>query len=161
MDEPFSALDPLIRRQLQGEFMKLAAQMKKTTVFITHDLDEAARIGNRIAIMRDGRIIQIGTAEEIVLKPAVAYVAEFVAGISRLALVKAHSVMQPVAEYEQHHGPIPDNATSANDDTPLNELIKVAVNNNGVIRIADRDSKTIGVVTKNDLLLGVISGSAA
>ena len=66
MDEPFSALDPLIRRQLQNEFMKLASQMNKTTVFITHDLDEAVRIGDRIAIMRDGRVVQTGTSEDIV-----------------------------------------------------------------------------------------------
>ena len=70
MDEPFSALDPLIRRQLQAEFIKLSKQMKKTTVFITHDLDEAVRVGHRIAIMRDGKVIQIGTPEEIVMKPA-------------------------------------------------------------------------------------------
>ena len=70
MDEPFSALDPLIRRQLQDEFMKLSSVMKKTTVFITHDLDEAVRIGDRIAIMRDGRVVQIGTPEEIVMQPA-------------------------------------------------------------------------------------------
>ena len=66
MDEPFSALDPLIRRQLQDEFLRLSHILKKTTVFITHDLDEAVRIGHRIAIMRDGRVVQIGTAEEII-----------------------------------------------------------------------------------------------
>ena len=70
MDEPFSALDPLIRRQLQSEFIKLSKKMKKTTVFITHDLDEAVRVGHRIAIMRDGKVIQIGTPEEIVVSPA-------------------------------------------------------------------------------------------
>ncbi|MBT6415723.1 quaternary amine ABC transporter ATP-binding protein, partial [Candidatus Puniceispirillum sp.] len=78
MDEPFSALDPLIRRQLQDEFIKLAAVMKKTTVFITHDLDEAVRVGDRIAIMRDGRVIQTGTAEDIITNPVDDYVAEFV-----------------------------------------------------------------------------------
>ena len=77
MDEPFSALDPLIRRQLQDEFIKLSAVMKKTTMFITHDLDEAVRIGDRIAIMRDGRVVQIGTAEEIVMNPADDYVIRF------------------------------------------------------------------------------------
>ena len=80
MDEPFSALDPLIRRQLQTEFIKLSKQMKKTTVFITHDLDEAVRVGHRIAIMRDGMVVQIGTPEEIVVNPADKYVAEFVKG---------------------------------------------------------------------------------
>ena len=99
MDEPFSALDPLIRRQLQDEFIRLSAILQKTTVFITHDLDEAVRVGDRIAIMRDGRIVQIGTAEDIVMNPADAYVADFVAGISRLKVVRAHAVMQPVEQY--------------------------------------------------------------
>jgi ABC-type proline/glycine betaine transport system ATPase subunit len=99
MDEPFSALDPLIRRQLQDEFRQLTKSLGKSAVFITHDLEEAIRIGDRIAIMKDGVIVQVGTAEEIVTNPADDYVAEFVAGISRLHLVKAHSVMQPVAEY--------------------------------------------------------------
>jgi len=77
MDEPFSALDPLIRRQLQDEFMSLSSVMKKTTVFITHDLDEAVRIGDRIAIMRDGRIVQIGTPEDIVMHPKDDYVSGY------------------------------------------------------------------------------------
>src|SRR5688572_7709389 len=94
MDEPFSALDPLIRKQLQMEFKQLSVRLKKTTIFITHDLDEAIRIGDRIAIMKEGRIVQIGTPEEIVLRPMDSYVAEFVEGISRLNLVKAHSVMK-------------------------------------------------------------------
>ncbi len=74
MDEPFSALDPLIRRQLQEQFMNLSAELHKTTVFITHDLDEAIRIGNRIAIMKDGIIVQVGTPEEIVTNPIDDYV---------------------------------------------------------------------------------------
>ena len=74
MDEPFSALDPLIRRQLQDEFITLSDVMKKTTVFITHDLDEAVRVGERIAIMRDGKIVQVGTPEEIITAPADDYV---------------------------------------------------------------------------------------
>ena len=100
MDEPFSALDPLIRRQLQTEFIKLSKQMKKTTVFITHDLDEAVRVGHRIAIMRDGTVVQIGTPEEIVVNPADEYVADFVKGISRLKVVQAKTIMQPVKDYE-------------------------------------------------------------
>ena len=106
MDEPFSALDPLIRRQLQAEFIKLSKQMKKTTVFITHDLDEAVRVGHRIAIMRDGKVIQIGTPEEIVMKPADSYVADFVKGISRLKIVQAKSIMQPVEKFEKEFGSI-------------------------------------------------------
>ena len=104
MDEPFSALDPLIRRQLQTEFIKLSKQMKKTTVFITHDLDEAVRVGHRIAIMRDGKVIQIGTPEEIVISPADDYVADFVKGISRLKIVQARSIMQSIEVFESKYG---------------------------------------------------------
>src|SRR5262249_50240263 len=75
MDEPFSALDPLIRRQLQTEFLELSRVARKTTIFITHDLEEAIRVGHRIAIMKDGRLMQIGTPVEIVLSPADSYVA--------------------------------------------------------------------------------------
>ncbi len=82
MDEPFSALDPLIRRQLQNQFLDLSRQLNQTTVFITHDLDEAIRLGDRIAIMKDGQIIQIGTAEDIVSHPADEYIAEVVKDIT-------------------------------------------------------------------------------
>ena len=104
MDEPFSALDPLIRRQLQSEFIKLSKQMKKTTVFITHDLDEAVRVGHRIAIMRDGEVVQIGTPEEIVVNPSDEYVADFVKGISRLKVVQAKTIMQSIIEYKKTFG---------------------------------------------------------
>ena len=108
MDEPFSALDPLIRRQLQSEFIKLSKKMKKTTVFITHDLDEAVRVGHRIAIMRDGKVIQIGTPEQIVISPADEYVADFVKGISRLKVVQAKSIMQTIEDYESRNSKLPD-----------------------------------------------------
>ena len=124
MDEPFSALDPLIRRQLQDEFMQLASVMKKTTVFITHDLDEAIRVGHRIAIMKDGRIVQIGTAEEIVTDPADEYVRDFVAGISRLKLVYAHTIMKPIASAPR---PLPAAAPRVSEDSDLDTLINVAV----------------------------------
>ena len=102
MDEPFSALDPLIRRQLQDEFMKLAAKMHKTTLFITHDLEEAVRIGDRIAIMKDGVIVQSGTPEQIIMNPANDYVMDFVAGISRINLIRAHSLAKPRSELKAH-----------------------------------------------------------
>ena len=104
MDEPFSSLDPLIRRQLQDEFLHLWTNLNKTSIFITHDLEEAIRLGDRIAIMKEGRFVQVGTPEEIVTEPKDDYVAEFVKGISKLKLVRAHSVMQPVEQYE-HQNP--------------------------------------------------------
>lgn len=158
MDEPFSALDPLIRRQLQDEFIKLSEVMKKTTVFITHDLDEAVRIGDRIAIMRDGRVVQTGTAEDIVMHPADDYVAEFVAGISRLKVVKARAVMKPVAAYEQEFGPVPEEARRVGADENLSVLITLAIDQQGPIVIAE-DGKDLGVVTRRDILQTVIEGT--
>lgn len=105
MDEPFSALDPLIRRQLQDQFMELSHKLGKTTLFITHDLDEAIRVGSRIAIMKDGRIVQTGTPEEIVTKPADDYVRAFVQNISKLDLITAQSVMEPLAALRRGKGP--------------------------------------------------------
>ena len=95
LDEPFSALDPLIRREMQDEFLRLQNVLKKTIVFITHDFDEAIRLADRIAIMKDGEIIQIGTPEELVLAPATDYVREFTQGIPRAKVLSAHAVMTP------------------------------------------------------------------
>lgn len=97
LDEPFSALDPLIRREMQDEFMRLQNVLHKTIVFITHDFDEAIRLADRIAIMKDGVIIQIGSPEQLVLNPASDYVAEFTHGIPRTRVLSAESLMQPVA----------------------------------------------------------------
>ena len=95
LDEPFSALDPLIRREMQDEFLRLQAMLKKTIVFITHDFDEAIRLADRIAIMKDGAVDQFGTAEEIVTNPATAYVQEFTKEIAREKLLTVRSVMRP------------------------------------------------------------------
>ena len=159
MDEPFSALDPLIRRQLQNEFMQLASVMKKTTVFITHDLDEAVRIGDRIAIMRDGRVVQIGTPEEIVMHPADAYVADFVAGISRLKVVRAHAVMQSLDAFESRHGALADDAPRFGEDDNLSVLIGAAIDDDTPLAIHAADGSRVGVITRADLLKTVIEGT--
>ncbi|WP_437881009.1 quaternary amine ABC transporter ATP-binding protein [Pseudomonas sp. LRF_L74] len=156
MDEPFSALDPLIRRQLQDEFRQLTKELGKSAVFITHDLEEAIRIGDRIAIMKDGVIIQVGTAEEIVLNPADDYVAEFVAGISRLHLVKAHSVMTPVSLYKATQ-PDVDLARlpSVVAEADIDEVIGLAVNAELDAVAVTADGQVVGVITLRDLLRGV------
>ena len=159
MDEPFSALDPLIRRQLQAEFIKLSKQMKKTTVFITHDLDEAVRVGHRIAIMRDGKVIQIGTPEEIVMKPADSYVADFVKGISRLKIVQAKSIMQPVEKFEKEFGSITKNLESVHENDLLNKLIEKSSIKDEPILVINNEKKNIGVITQADLLKAVVEGS--
>jgi len=98
LDEPFSALDPLIRREMQDEFIRLQSVLKKTIVFITHDFDEAIRLADRIAIMKSGAVVQIGTPEDIVLNPATDYVREFTGAVTRAKVVKVTSVMGPVTD---------------------------------------------------------------
>ena len=159
MDEPFSALDPLIRRQLQTEFIKLSKQMKKTTVFITHDLDEAVRVGHRIAIMRDGMVIQIGTPEEIVVNPADEYVADFVKGISRLKVVQAKTIMQPINEYENKFGSIGDDIEKVDENNLLSELIETSISKDKPILVLNKSNQKIGVITQSDLLKAVVEGN--
>tara|TARA_B100000575_G_scaffold86119_1_gene68123 strand:- start:1638 stop:2702 length:1065 start_codon:yes stop_codon:yes gene_type:complete len=156
MDEPFSALDPLIRRQLQSEFIKLSKQMKKTTVFITHDLDEAVRVGHRIAIMRDGKIVQIGTPEEIVVSPVDEYVANFVKGISRLKVIQAKTIMQTVENYENTNGKLEENLHSVDELELLSKLIEVSKSNQKPLIVKNIDKKNVGVITQSDLLKAVI-----
>ncbi len=162
MDEPFSALDPLIRRNLQDEFLSLSANLKKTTVFITHDLDEAIRMGDRIGIMKDGEIVQIGTAEDIVTAPADDYVADFVAGISRLKLVSAAKIMKNIAEHEALHGPIGTDADYpvAQPQDDLDTLVSLSTGTDLPVLIKDQGS-TVGIVTKDTLLRGLQGGAEA
>ncbi|WP_292287236.1 glycine betaine/L-proline ABC transporter ATP-binding protein [Marivita sp.] len=153
MDEPFSALDPLIRLQLQDQFKALVAQLRKTTLFITHDLDEAIRIGHRIAIMKDGVIVQIGTPEDIVMNPADEYVRDFVQGISKLKLVKAHSIIESMDSYP---GSL-DGAPRADESADLDALIDLAVGTDLPVVIT-QDGADIGIVSKPRLLRGLQGG---
>lgn len=158
MDEPFSALDPLIRRQLQDEFIRLSNILHKTTVFITHDLDEAVRIGDRIAIMHDGRVVQIGTAEDIVMNPADDYVADFVAGISRLKVVHAHAVMQSLDSFSSKQGALPSDTQRVNENETLSNLITLAIDDDNPI-LVESGGSDVGVITRADLLRTVIEGT--
>ncbi|WP_188912943.1 quaternary amine ABC transporter ATP-binding protein [Aureimonas endophytica] len=156
MDEPFSALDPLIRRQLQDEFRQLSKNLGKSAIFITHDLDEAIRVGDRIAIMKDGAIVQVGTAEEIVLNPADDYVADFVAGISRLHLVKAHSMMHSVDAFR---GARPDidvgTLPTASAEADVEALIRIVLDERREAIAVHDAGALVGVVTLRSLLQGV------
>ncbi|MFN4159971.1 MAG: choline ABC transporter ATP-binding protein [Gemmobacter sp.] len=95
MDEPFSALDPLIRSRLQDELLELQAKLRRTIIFVSHDLDEAFKIGNRIALMEGGRIVQVGTAREVIANPVSEYVADFVSHMNPLSVLTAGDVMEP------------------------------------------------------------------
>ena len=157
MDEPFSALDPLIRRRLQEQFMSLSAKLNKTTVFITHDLDEAIRIGARIAIMNDGRIVQTGTPEEIVTRPVNDYVRDFVEGISTLNLVFAHTIMERIGAYRPRPGEDLDRAPRAEHDVDLRGLIELSTTTDQPIVIT-HGGMDVGVVDKTTLLKGIGGG---
>jgi glycine betaine/proline transport system ATP-binding protein len=102
MDEPFSALDPLIRTKLQDELLALQARVRKTILFVTHDLDEALKLGNQTSVLEGGRIVQTGTPEDIVLRPASAYVGEFVQHMNPLSVLNGRMVMRPWNELTQH-----------------------------------------------------------
>ncbi|HVJ34512.1 MAG TPA: choline ABC transporter ATP-binding protein [Terriglobia bacterium] len=104
MDEPFSALDPLIREHLQDELLELQRNLKKTIVFVSHDLDEALKIGNRIAIMEAGRVVQFGTPDDIILNPVNDYVRQFVASMNPLTVLKGGTLMRPVSDLVREPG---------------------------------------------------------
>ena len=137
MDEPFSALDPLIRSKLQDELLDLQAKLKRTIVFVSHDLDEAFKIGNRIALMEGGRIVQCGTAREIIANPVSEYVADFVAHMNPLGVLTARDVMEPgEASAAAHQLPA---------ETPVKQIMDLM--SQGVAEL---------VVTENGRNLGMI-----
>lgn len=140
MDEPFSALDPLIRRQLQDQFLDLSAHMDKTTLFITHDLDEAIRMGDHIAIMNDGEIVQIGTPEEIVTNPKDDYVAEFVKGISRVGLVRAETIMDKLDGRDP-------TAKQVGLNAELGEIIEHFMEDQTPVTVMSPDGPAVGQIT--------------
>src|SRR5918993_3766018 len=139
-DEPFSALDPLIRRDMQDEVIRLQAETGKTMLFITHDLPEALRLGDRIAIMRDGAIVQLGTPEELVGSPADEYVENFVRDIPRTHVLTLRWIMRDPAPDEMTKGPEMDVGTTVKDAVPVVAAYDTvrAVEGGRVVGIVDR-----------------------
>ena len=134
MDEAFSALDPLIRGDMQQELLELQSRMQKTTVFITHDLDEALTIGDRIVLLKDGEIVQIGTPEEILTRPADDYVRRFIEGVDRSRILTAESAMRKVR------------ATVRDTDGPRTALRKMHENSIDSIYVTRRDRTLVGLL---------------
>ncbi|MBA4862554.1 glycine betaine/L-proline ABC transporter ATP-binding protein [Streptomyces sp. PSKA54] len=163
MDESFSALDPLIRRDMQDQLLELQKRLKKTIVFITHDLNEAMRLGDRIAVMRDGRIVQIGTAEDILVTPANDYVAAFTQDVDRSRVLTAGAIM---ADPETAYGtktPEGRELRTAQDvldaapatvsaDTPIIELFTPCSTSGVAVAVTDADGQLVGVVPRARLL---------
>ncbi|MFJ9766350.1 glycine betaine/L-proline ABC transporter ATP-binding protein [Streptomyces erythrochromogenes] len=152
-DEPFSALDPLIRREMQEEVARLHHEEGRTMVFITHDLAEALRLGDRIALMRDGRIVQLGTPEEIVGSPADDYVRDFVRDVPREQVLTVRTAMRPAAAGEAEQGPALAPATT------VAEAIQAVARSGGPARVVD-GGRCLGVVDDAGLL-AVVAGLPA
>ncbi|TNB47564.1 ATP-binding cassette domain-containing protein [Martelella lutilitoris] len=149
MDEPFSALDPLIRAHLQDELLSLQERLKKTILFVSHDLDEAIKLGNRIAIMHAGRIIQTGTAREIVRRPASSYVADFVAHANRFAFLTAEDIMQPVTDRASLDVRI---SATVKPGTSAAVLLRALCERPGTIGVIDR-GRIAGTITEQDMMI--------
>jgi len=144
LDEPFSALDPLIRTDLQEEVQRLQREHSRTAVFVTHDLDEAIRLADRIAIMENGRIVQIGTPEELVTRPATDYVRRFVAKVPPARVIRAASLMQADLD------PL---ATQAVDsEATISSIGKLLVTGSGNLAVTDRTGRPIGILNRQKAL---------
>ncbi len=140
MDEAFSALDPLIRREMQEQLVELQRELKKTIIFITHDLNEAMFLGDRIAVMRNGRIVQVGTPEDILTDPANDYVAQFVHDVDRARVLTANNVMEKARQ------------TVSNQNGPRVALRSMRESNASAIYVMDRHRKFLGVVYDRDCI---------
>ncbi|WP_181766090.1 quaternary amine ABC transporter ATP-binding protein [Streptomyces albidus (ex Kaewkla and Franco 2022)] len=149
-DEPFSALDPLIRRDMQEEVIRLHREEGRTMVFITHDLSEALRLGDRIALMRDGEIVQCGTPEEIVATPADDYVRDFVRDVPREQVISVRRAMRPADKSEANGG------AELSPDTLVSDAIETMARGGENLRVVD-DGRTIGVIDYA-CLLNVVAG---
>ncbi|MFJ8936890.1 glycine betaine/L-proline ABC transporter ATP-binding protein [Streptomyces sp. NPDC102365] len=152
-DEPFSALDPMIRRDMQEEVIRLHGEEGRTMVFITHDLNEALRLGDRIALMRDGRVVQLGTPEEIVGSPADDYVREFVRDVPREQVMTVRRAMRAATAQEADEGP------ALSPEATVSQAIEAVARSGQTARVVDQ-GRCLGVVD-SDALLEVVAGTAA
>ncbi|HWU11256.1 MAG TPA: glycine betaine/L-proline ABC transporter ATP-binding protein [Streptomyces sp.] len=152
MDESFSALDPLIRRDMQDQLLELQKRLKKTIVFITHDLNEAMRLGDRIAVMRDGEIVQQGTAEDILVRPSNDYVASFIQDVDRSRVLTAGSIMETPEAGRSDRDLLDGAPATVSADTPIAELFTPASTSGVAVAVTDAGGGVIGVVPRNRLL---------
>ncbi|MEX0834250.1 MAG: glycine betaine/L-proline ABC transporter ATP-binding protein [Actinomycetota bacterium] len=152
-DEPFSALDPLIRRDMQDQVVKLQKDLKKTMIFITHDLAEALKLGDRIAIMKDGEFVQVGTPEEVVAHPANSYVADFTRDVPRAHVLTARTIMSPApTDGARSYGP--DVAA----DMVVQDLIPIVAESDLLLRVMDGD-QIVGVVDRGAVMSALVEES--
>jgi len=139
LDEPFSALDPLIRKEMQNEFLKIQNSLKKTIIFITHDFDEAIKLADRIIIMNEGRIVQIGSPEDLIMKPADDYVKEFTEDLPRERLLSVKSIMNNQKQ--------PSNALTVYEDEKIFSILEKVLSE-GSVSVIDRSNNVVGSLNK-------------
>ena len=151
LDEPFSALDPLIRREMQDEFLRLQNLLHKTIVFITHDFDEAIRLADRIAIMKDGKIIQVSTPEDLVLNPVDDYVAEFTKHVSRAKVLKVKNIMRPATQAD------PYQSGAVDRNIRIIDAARILRGSDGARLVTDEQNHVIGQVHWDDVVDVLIS----
>jgi len=152
LDEPFSALDPLIRHELQDELLRLQKIVRKTILFITHDFDEAIRLANRIIIMEEGRIVQIGTPEEIVLNPKDQYIANFTKNVRRADVITAGSLARP------HEGPVGGTVAGG---TRIIDAAGQVLGSEAPVGVLDAQGRLLGALSKAEVLDMVLERPAA
>ena len=148
MDEAFSALDPLIRSDMQKQLIALQSELKKTIVFITHDLDESLRLGDHIGILNHGKLVQVGTPIDIIMKPADDYVAAFVKDVNRAKVIKAKIIMKPVNSSD---GIDKSNLVKVNEDQFIDEFLPNVVCSNANCEIVDKEGAVKGYITEKEL----------
>jgi len=149
MDEAFSALDPLIRSDMQKQLIDLQAELKKTIVFITHDLDESLRLGDHIGILNAGKLVQVGTPVEIIMNPADDYVKAFVKDVNRSKVVKAKIIMTPSNQFKDKNKS--NNRIKVNEDQFLEEFLSKIVCSDTTVEVVDKKGDVKGYITNKEL----------
>tara|TARA_B100000161_G_scaffold247541_1_gene203847 strand:- start:25 stop:732 length:708 start_codon:yes stop_codon:yes gene_type:complete len=152
LDEPFSALDPLIRKEMQDEFLRLQGVLNKTILFITHDFDEALRLADRIAIMKDGLIEQLDTPANIVLNPKTEYVRKFTEEVPREKVLKIEAVMEKVPEGQSGSG------INVSKDAIIETVAEKILSQDKPVNVIDKDNKVIGSVKPSKIIQTVFGG---
>jgi len=154
LDEPFSALDPLIRKEMQDEFLRLQGVLNKTILFVTHDFDEALRLADRIAIMKDGVIEQLDTPANIVLHPATEYVHKFTEEVPREKVLKIESVMEPINSSE-HIGDL-----RVSKDAIIETVAEAVLNESKAVSVVDTDNNVVGILHPSRVISVLFGGRA-
>jgi len=148
MDEAFSALDPLIRSDMQKQLIELQAELKKTIVFITHDLDESLRLGDHIGILNGGRLVQVGTPIDIIMNPADDYVASFVKDVNRAKVIKAKIIMVSPQQFKESKN---SNTIKVKEDTFLDEFLPKVCLTSSTVEVVDKSGNVNGYITDKEL----------